>query len=270
MPPKVIQKTTRQTSKKEDSQSQQSIFELNENEASNENIWDFMKKIHDSQVFISKQNDDIILKLENITKENEILRKNQEMDRSIINNLKKEVDELKYHLGEIEQKELNKSININGLPQLNDEEQIKTITEIAHELNFDFDASEITKISKMENERLKSVDYSFEFKNEKIRSMFLMKRKEKKIFINSAKNIFSLENNNMPNAKRIYINEQLTKSNFNLFNHAKSLKQHGYNYVWYKFGKIFVRKTGNSNIHIIRSVKMIDNLINDLPTTNSN
>ena len=40
--------------------------------------------------------------------------------------------------------------------------------------------------------------------------------------------------------------------------------------VWYKFGKIFVRKTGNSNIRIINSMKMIDNLINDLPTANSN
>lgn len=97
-----------------------------------------------------------------------------------------------------------------------------------------------------------------------------MKRKEKKIFINSTKNIFSVQNNNMPNANRIYINEQLTKFNFNLFNHAESLKQHGYNYVWYKFGKIFVRKTGNSNILVIRSMKMVDNLINGLPTSNSN
>lgn len=30
------------------------------------------------------------------------------------------------------------------------------------------------------------------------------------------------------------------------------------NYVWYKFGKVFVRKTGNSNIIIIRSIKVID------------
>ena len=138
-------------------------------------------------------------------------------------------DELKYKLGEIEQKELNKSININGLPQLNEEEQVNAITDIAKELNFELDAADITKISKMENKRLKSVDYSFEFKNEKIRTMFLMKRKEKKMFINSEKQIFSVQNNNMPNATRIYINEQLTKFNFNLFNHAKSLKQHGYN-----------------------------------------
>lgn len=183
----------------------------------------------------------------------------------MINNLRKEVDELKYQLGEIEQKELNNSININGLPQLSEEEQTTAIINIAEKFNIDLNASEITKITKLENKKLKSVDYQFEFKNEKIRTMFLSKRKEKKIFIDSKKTIFSVDNNNMPNAKRIYINEQLTKFNFNLFNHAKSLKQHGFNYVWYKFGKNFVRKTGNSNVLIIRSMQMVDNLINELP-----
>lgn len=56
------------------------------------------------------------------------------------------------------------------------------------------------------------------------------KSKEKKIFIDSWKPILSAENINLPNAKRIYINEQLSRFNFNLLNHAKSLKQHGYNY----------------------------------------
>lgn len=162
MPPKTIPKTktmpitTRQTYKKDVKLTQQSFFDFEENDQSNENIWNIMKKIHDSQVFISKQNDDIILKLENLTKENDNLRKNQEIDRSSIRNLTTEVDELKYQLGEIEQKVLNKNININGLPQLNEEEQVHAIIKIANELNFNLDNSEITKITKMKKMRTRS------------------------------------------------------------------------------------------------------------------
>lgn len=127
------------------------------------------------------------------------------------------------------------------------------------------ESSDISKITKFENKKSKKFDYSIEFKDEKLRSLLLTKRKEKRLFINSSKQIISADNNELPNAQRIYINEQLSQFHFHLLNHAKSLKQHGYNFIWFKFGKIFVRKSGNSHIINFLLASMVNDLISTLP-----
>lgn len=205
------------------------------------------------------------MKLDSLTVENERLKKNQESDRATIRNLTKEIDELKHQFGEKDQKELCRNININGLPALSYDEVFNSVVNIANELNIQIENPDISKITKFENKRSKNVDYSIEFKDEKLRSLLLSKRREKRLFVNQSKEIISADSNDLPNAKRIYINEQLSQFHFHLLNHAKSLKQHGYDFVWFKFGKVFVRKSGNSNIINIRSTNMVDDLINNLP-----
>lgn len=228
-----------------------------------------LKKVHDSQVFIAHQNDDMLQEFKKLRQENELLKKNQEISNNTIKNLTSRLEDLEYKMAEMDQKELDFNININGLPNMAYEESFSTLLKIGKELEINVSDDDIVGIRKLENKKTKRCDYSFQLRNNNIRSLFLTRRMDKRIFITPSKEIVCGVDN-LPNASRIYINEHLSKFNFNLLNQAKSLKQHGYNYIWYKFGKIFVRKTGNSNIILIRSMKMVNDLINSLPSVDNN
>lgn len=174
------------------------------------------------------------------------------------------MEDLEYKIAEREQKDLDYNINVNGLPNMSYEDSVSTFINIGKELQVDISKNDIASIQQLENKRTKKLYYSFQLKDSQIKSLFIQKRKQKKIFITASNQITSSEEN-LATATRLYINEHLSKFNFDLLNHAKSLKQHGYNYICYKFGKIFVRKSGNSNIILIRSMNMVNDLINNLP-----
>jgi len=76
--------------------------------------------------------------------------------------------------------------------------------------------------------------------------------------------IFSVNSNSSTinkSSSRIFINEHLSKFNNHLLNHAKSLKNRGYKYVWYKFGKILVKETDSSETILIKNYNTVDDLI---------
>lgn len=143
------------------------------------------------------------------------------------------------------------------MQNLNLEDAKKSIVEVAKELKINIQTKD--GITKLQNKKTKKVDYNVEFKNESLKSTFMQKRKEKQIFVSQTNEISSEDANSTIRAnkskKQIYINDHLTHFNFNLWKHAKSLLKEGWKYVWCKFGKIFVKKSDNSNIIIIRSMR---------------
>lgn len=266
-PPKTIKPTAngRQTKSTKPTEDESAIID-NDEVFNEKNAMGMLKQVHESQIFIARQNDDMLQELKKLRQENETLKKNQEISNNTIKNLKSRLNDVEYKLAEKEQQELDCTINLNGLPNISLQESASVLIQISEGLDIGITEDDIINIKKLENKKTKKIDYSYEFKNSKIRSLFLMKRMEKKIFVTSSKEVICTKDT-LPNANRLYINEPLTKFNFNLLNHAKSLKQHGYTYVWYKFGKIFVRKTGNSNIILIRSLNEINDLISRLPNS---
>lgn len=103
-------------------------------------------------------------------------------------------------------------------------------------------------------------DYMFELKNKDLKKEIINKRKTKLIYFNNSLEIFSVNSNSTTinkNNSRIFINDHLSKFNSHLFKHAKSLKNCNYKYIWYKFGKIFVKKDDNSEVINIRSYQSI-------------
>lgn len=60
----------------------------------------------------------------------------------------------------------------------------------------------------------------------------------------------------------IFINDHLTRKNGDLFRKARVLRSepHNYKFVWYRNGKIFVRKIENDRIHVINSEEDIEKL----------
>lgn len=144
--------------------------------------------------------------------------------------------------------------------------QKKTIVKVAKELGVDLQLNDTVSLNKLENKKTKKVDYNIELKNESLKSAVMQNRKEKQIFI-SPNNEISIEDAETTiranrSKKRIYINDHMTNSNFNLLKHAKQLLKEGWKYVWYKFGKFFVKKSHNSNIIIIRSMRMVNDFNN--------
>lgn len=153
---------------------------------------------------------------------------------------------MEFKISELEQEKLNAFVNINGLPNLNVEDTKKAIIDVAKELDIHINTNDIISISKLQNKKSKKVDYNVEFKNETLKTSIMQKRKEKQIFINQNNEIFSEDADTTMRVnrskKRIYINDHLTHFNFNILKHAKLLLKNGWKYVWYKFGKIFVKK----------------------------
>lgn len=167
-------------------------------------------------------------------------------------------------MNEIKQEKLENHFNINGLPQLTKEETVEVVVKIANELNINLTPTDIEDINYFNNKRTNKHDYVFELKNKDQKKEFINKRKSKLIYVNNNLEVFSVNSNSSTindNRSRIFINDHLTKFNHNLLNHAKSLKNCQYKYVWYKFGRIFAKQSDNSEIINIRSYQAIDILI---------
>ncbi|CAH1109487.1 unnamed protein product [Psylliodes chrysocephalus] len=62
-------------------------------------------------------------------------------------------------------------------------------------------------------------------------------------------------------SKIIYINENLPKNVRMLYNKAKTLKNHGYRFVWYKNGNVYARKDKGDMFIIIKHSRQIDSII---------
>ena len=59
---------------------------------------------------------------------------------------------------------------------------------------------------------------------------------------------------------RLYVNENLTTSCYRLLRQAKSLKDQGYQFVWCRHGKVFVRKAEGDKVTVIRSLSDVEAL----------
>lgn len=223
-----------------------------------------VKVLHESQIYLSKENDDFRSRIEKLESENNALLKKSSTNENAIKNLSKEVNELKFDLNELRQDKLENHFNINGLPQMTKEKSIEVVLKVAEELDVNLVSSDIKEVSCFVNKRTNKSDYVFELKKPELKKELIMKRKSKLIYANNNLEIFSVNSNSSTinrNSSRIFINDHLCQFNHHLLNHAKSLKNCGYKYVWYKFGKIFVKKDDTSEIISIRSYQMIDNLI---------
>lgn len=61
----------------------------------------------------------------------------------------------------------------------------------------------------------------------------------------------------------LFINEDMSTENYKLFKRALSLKFNGYKYVWYKNGRIYVRKTDNELAKRISREEQIEELLEE-------
>lgn len=187
-----------------------------------------------------------------------------QLNENTIKNLANEVSELKFELNEIKQEKLDCHFNINGLPELTKDESVDVVIKIANELDINVVPSDVKEVTYFKNKKKNSHNYVFELKNKDLKKEFINKRKSKFIYVNNNLKIFSVNSNSNTmnqNNSRIFINEHLSKSNHHLLNHAKSLKNCEYKYIWYKFGKILVKQSDSSETILIKNYRTVDDLI---------
>lgn len=72
------------------------------------------------------------------------------------------------------------------------------------------------------------------------KNMILAMRREKGKILSS--------NCGLPGTNLIFLNEDLTKEQRELFRLARSLKNHGFKFIWVKHGVVYVRKSENSDV----------------------
>lgn len=228
-----------------------------------------IKMVHTSISFLAEKYDLMLKENERLTQENKKLKISQVKNRDDILVLQQEVNAMKYEMNANLQQKLNANILINGLPNYETEHDCKkTIVEMVSKIGVDFEMGKIKSIRKITNKKTKMFEYICEVESKELKNEIINGRKNKEIALQENQSIVVRNHFNKntvqskkENTQMIFINEHLTKLNHELLLKAKKLKHCGYKYVWYKFGKILVKKCDDSSAILINSDKIISDLL---------
>lgn len=162
---------------------------------------------------------------------------------------------LEQRLNEYEQRELNKNIEIIGIPYLENENLEEISKAIAKKLHKD--VADIKKIKRVSTPPGRLGKIKFEMYDEIKRNNWIKEAKSAQIYVN---NILTTTGNKEIHG-HIYIREELTYYNRTLLWNAKQRCKDKFKFVWCKEGKILVRKSEKSKIFIIRNDEDLKELL---------
>lgn len=184
----------------------------------------------------------ILDEMKQIREQNQILYEKNEK-------LSTEVQFLHLKIDDLEQKTLDKAVEIIGIPTSPSEDCKTIVEEIANKLNIKCNVKKAYRISTKN-------------KDMKIIAWLTTKEAKKELLETSKKNKITTNqvHENWPST-RCYINEYLTKYRRVLFGKSKiKAKDKGFKYVWINNSDILVRKDEQSRVHRIRNENDWDNL----------
>jgi hypothetical protein len=159
-----------------------------------------------------------------------------------------------------EQYDRNRNLEIGQLDWLTNENLPQVISELAKNFNIQHNDNEIETAHRIPNRnKEKPSVIIIQFKNRNYRDKWLQQRKR------------IVTNDNMyrnGNRKRIYLNENMTPYTKSLFWKTREFaRQFDYKYVWFRNGKIMMRKDGDTQT--VNIVHEEDDLIKLTPRQNS-
>lgn len=182
-----------------------------------------------------KQLQEIIQSMKDIKEENKVLKEQNINLRNDFNALFKKTNYL-------EQKSIENFVEIVGVPKIDNEDCKTTVKKIATSLNMEIDIVSAFRVQS-----------KFNNKPNKIVAEVTLKQ-YKRDLIDPAKKIKLTGNRVDSNWKNdpIYINDNLTQFNRNLFFKSKAFaRESGYSFVWFKDSKIFIKNNENSKAFLI-------------------
>ncbi|XP_050508127.1 uncharacterized protein LOC126885578 [Diabrotica virgifera virgifera] len=205
------------------------------------------QKMEESMEFLSSKFDTLTVENQNA------LRELRDMKRENIQ-LKTKVSQLEKRICELEIKEFSCNLEIHGT-QIKNEDPKEVLMEIANDLlSCNFNSQDVSDCFKQETKN--GAIIVAKMRSRDIKTKFIKARKNRKM----ESNMLSC-NKNKENTSKIYINEQLTFTNRNLFNIAYKLKkERKYKYCWTKNGRVYVKKSDDSEPIYIHNEDIIKTL----------
>lgn len=216
-------------------------------------VVDEIKDLKKSVQFMASQYDDVMKAIKTTMEENTVIKKELMEIKDINNSLQHEINDLNKEVNEIKQNQLNKNLIVFGAPKINENKKLHdTIKLLLAKLNINESEIKITDLYQARTTNNKnSAPIIIKMENLNMKNTIIQLAKAKNIM---AKDI------GLASEHKINICEQLTTINQQLLNESRQLRLHGYKYIWNKNGKIFVRKSENTNIINIKNSNQIESL----------
>lgn len=168
--------------------------------------------------------------------------------------LEKKVEFLENKINDLEQYSRNKNLELKGIEETPNENLKGIVVKLASKMGVEnISESSIDVIHRVDNRTNREPkDIIVQFNNRTSRNLFLEKKKER---------VYSNEVSKGRKDNVIYINEQMTPQTKQIFWETKNMcKEKNYNYVWFREGKIFVRKAQGTKAIRIKSMEDIKKL----------
>lgn len=151
--------------------------------------------------------------------------------------LKGELSKAQDCIDDLQQRSRLSNIIINGIPEAKNENVYKLVENIGEKLNIQDPGSHIQVAHRvLSTNKNKPKPIVVRLLNTKTRDIWTTAYRQKKMW-----------------QQKIYLSEHLTKKNQDILRQAKAFKtEHKFKYAWVRDCKVFLRKSDNSRVFVIR------------------
>lgn len=180
------------------------------------------------------------------------------------NNMRLKIDDLTTRINQMEQNSRMNNIEIQCLPEKKEENIIELVQKLGNTISCPVAVDNIahcSRIAKLNKESSRPRSIIVQFNNARLRDNFLAAA----IKFNRSRPSDRLNTThlNLPGPKTsIYILEHLSVANKNLHAAARVIaKEKGYKYVWVRGGRIYIRKSDDSECKYIKDVASLNKIV---------
>lgn len=210
---------------------------------------DKLDEYNKSITLMAEKFDEAMTEMKTLRKENLEMRKEMTVIKKENDSLKKEIYELKTSINEIEGKQLERQIEIVGVPEEVDENLKVILQRINTLIKNDNTDMNIDHISRAKFGKKGQRNIICELKDKEMRDKFIRMSKLVK------KNLTLNQIMNTENRSPFYVNEMISRSKKTLLKEIKTVKEKlNIKFVWVSKGEILVRKTENDKAIVIKSL----------------
>lgn len=167
--------------------------------------------------------------------------------------LKKDVKSLTSKLNDLEQYSRMNNIEIQGIPEKNNESVVKIVESLCQFVDHPIDANAVEAVHRVQTYNVNAPkSIIVRFLSRKARDEVLLAAKVKRSQLGVTGRALPFEGG------RVFINEHLTPENKKLFREVRlAATEKGYKYVWINNANILVRKDERSKIKTIKNTDQL-------------
>ena len=215
---------------------------------------DLKRDIEKSQQFLSDRYEELMIK---VNENGEIMSQMSKTIESLVGKVKERDDvimNLTSRLNQLEQYGRNCNLELGEVMEVERENLEDVVVAVARKMDINLTPAEIETVHRLpaKKDRIRSI--IVQLNSRKKRDEFILKRNKVRIT-----NDDLLRNGNK---SKVYVNENLTPFYKNLLWKAKNVqKEKGYEFAWFRFGKVLMRKDERSPVIKINQESDLNKLV---------